>query len=539
MQDLDPRTGELVPSVAAPALRITGSGPHGPHGSNSTSSSRSDGRPPPASPVLVDPAPYAFPEWAEDPQGGRWHFAKEIELSDHLGQRAFRMRSATFETVNLQQQWQEPDALAAHYRGFAAESATVQQETVAFVSDLSGVVHSLARHTDAGLTQAWSEGHTLHQRVGHLDDKLGRLSRSGDELRAEQLSQLSVLTALQANTAAAVAAAAAAPDLATIRAAMEVEIKRAVKGQLGPLTQRIYELEQREAKHRCALLGYVDALKATIASAAAATGSTAGSTTTPADPFIRPLKTKLATMEAGLQQVQLTMVNEWRAGSEFRHSILNSISLMTTAPVTPAQPPFGPAPPCTDSDCFADQVRAQGERLTTLQNQVAGCNELIMQFKSQLEGLQGQEGVEEGPQEGAFAIHGAHHHVHTPDFSGHSEMACHVADVHTHVHAKPHPHVHVIPQLYVHTRVPCAATHAAETSELPGYHPPQEPTEIGRPGYHPPIVPQVQNSVSLDPPLDMLISTPNSISHTPRPPAPSTSLLCQEASPSGTPPSAL
>ena len=34
----------------------------------------------------------------------------------------------------------------------------------------------------------------------------------------------------------------------------------------------------------------------------------------------------------------------------------------------------------------------------------------------------------------------------------------------------------------------------------------------------PPMVPQVQNSVSPDPPLDMLISTPISISHTPRPP---------------------
>ena len=111
MQDLDPRTGELVPSVAAPALRITGSGPHG---SDSTSSSGSDGRPPPASPVLVDPAPYSFPEWAEDPQGGHWHFAEEMELTNDLGQRAFRMRSATFETVNVQQQWQELDALAAH-----------------------------------------------------------------------------------------------------------------------------------------------------------------------------------------------------------------------------------------------------------------------------------------------------------------------------------------------------------------------------------------------------------------------------------------
>ena len=186
------------------------------------------------------------------------------------------------------------------------------------MSDLSGVVRSLAQHTDAGLTQACTEGHTLHQRVCYLDDQLGRLSRSGDEPRAEQLSQLSVLTALQANTAAAVAAAAAAPDLATNKAAMEVEIKRAVEAQPGPLIQRINELEQREAEHRRALLGYVDQLKAAMASAAAATGSTAGSTTTPADPSIRPLKTKLATMEAELQQVQLTMENERRGGSNFR-----------------------------------------------------------------------------------------------------------------------------------------------------------------------------------------------------------------------------
>ena len=311
MQDLDPRTRLLVPSVAAPALGITGSGPHE---SDSTSSSGPDGRPPPASPVLVDPAPYAFPEWAEDPQGGRWHFAEEIELNNDLGQRAFRMKSATFETVNVQQQWQELDALAAHYRGFAPESTTVQQETVAFKSDLSGVVRSLARHTDAGLTQAWTEGHTLLQRVRYLDDQIGRLGRSGDELRAEQLSQLSVLTALQANTAAAVAAAAAAPDLATIKPAMEVEIKRTVEAQLDRLTQRINEVEQREAQHCRALPGYVDQLKATMASAAAATGSTTGSTTTPADPSIRPLKAKVATMGAELQQVQFTMENKRRAG---------------------------------------------------------------------------------------------------------------------------------------------------------------------------------------------------------------------------------
>ena len=340
MQDLDARTGELVPSVAAPALRITGSGPHG---SDSTSSSGSDGWPPPASPVLEHAAPYAFPEWAEDPQGGCWHFAEGIELSNDLGQRAFRMRLATYETVNGQQQWQEFDALADHYLSFAAESATVQQETVAFVSDLSGVVRSLARQTDAGLTQAWTEGHSLHRRVCALDDQLGRLSRSGDELWAEQLSQLSALAALQVNTAAAAAAAAAAPSLLTIKAAMELEIKNAVDAQLSPLAQRINELEQREAEHRRTLPRNVEELKATMASAATTTGSTPGSTRTPADPSIRPLKLGLATMEAELQQVQRTLDTERRAGSEFQQSINNSICLMTTAPMTPAQPPLGPS----------------------------------------------------------------------------------------------------------------------------------------------------------------------------------------------------
>ena len=68
---------------------------------------------------------------------------------------------------------------------------------------------------------------------------------------------------------------------------------------------------------------------------------------------MRPLKTKLATMEAELQQVQLTIETHRQAGSESRQSIIKSISLMTSAPVTPAQPPLGPMPPATDSDCFA------------------------------------------------------------------------------------------------------------------------------------------------------------------------------------------
>ena len=134
----------------------------------------------------------------------------------------------------MQQQLQKLDALTAHYQGFTAKSATVQQETVAFLSDLSGVVRSLAWHTAAGLSQAWTEGHTLHQRVHHLADQLRWLSTSRHELRAEHLSKLSVLTTLQANTAAVGMAAAAAPDLATIQAATEMEIKRAVQIQLGP-----------------------------------------------------------------------------------------------------------------------------------------------------------------------------------------------------------------------------------------------------------------------------------------------------------------
>ena len=167
----------------------------------------------------------------------------------------------------MQQQWQELDALADHYRGFAAECASVQQEILTFVRELTGVVRWLARHTNAGLTQASTEGHTLHQRVRHLADQLGRLSRSRDELLAEELSQLSVLTASQVkqgNTAAPVAAAAAAPDLATIKGAIEVEIKRAVELQLSPLIPRINEMEQRETEHRRSLPSYVDELKVPI-----------------------------------------------------------------------------------------------------------------------------------------------------------------------------------------------------------------------------------------------------------------------------------
>ena len=127
-------------------------------------------------------------------------------ITNDLDQRAFRMGSATYETFNVQQQWQQLGALTDHYRGLDAESATVQQETVAFVSNQSGIARSLAWHTAAGLTHAWTEGYILHQQVRHLDDQLWRLSRSGDDSWAEQLGQLSVLTALQvqqANTAAA------------------------------------------------------------------------------------------------------------------------------------------------------------------------------------------------------------------------------------------------------------------------------------------------------------------------------------------------
>ena len=113
-----------------------------------------------------------------------------------------------------------------------------------------------------------------------------------------------MLTALQAKTVAAVAADAAAPDLVTFKAAMGADIEHAVGVQLGPLIQRINELEQREAEHCRALSSYVNQLKATMASAAAVTGPTAGSSPTPADPSIRHFKTKLATMEAELHHPQ-------------------------------------------------------------------------------------------------------------------------------------------------------------------------------------------------------------------------------------------
>ena len=302
MQDWTREPGSSSPPWQRPPFASPAPGPMGP--TQRAAGGAIAGRPrrPPYS--LTQP-PTPSLSWLSTPPGGCWHFTWEFEFSNDLDQRAFRISSATFETVNVQQQWQELDALVAHYRGFATKSATVQQATLAFVSDLSGVVRSLARQTNAGLTHAWTEGHTLHERVPNLDDQFGRLCRSGDELRAEQLSQLSVLTALQANTAAAVAAAAAAPDLATIKLDIEVEIKRAVDAQLRLLIDCINEPEQREAEQRRAVLAYVDQLKATMASAAAATGSTTGSKATPADPSSGPLKTKLVTIEAELQQDQL------------------------------------------------------------------------------------------------------------------------------------------------------------------------------------------------------------------------------------------
>ena len=128
--------------------------------------------------------------------------------------------------------------MAGHYRGFAAESAAMQQENVAFVIDLSGVVRSLPRQTDAGLFQAWTKGYTLHQRVRHLDDQLGRLSSSGDLFRAEERGELNVLTILQveqATISVGVNANAAGPGMPTMKAAMEAEINRAVQAQLNPL----------------------------------------------------------------------------------------------------------------------------------------------------------------------------------------------------------------------------------------------------------------------------------------------------------------
>ena len=89
---------------------------------------------------------------------------------------------------------------------------------------------------------------------------------------------------------------------------------------------------------------------------------------------------------------------ERRAGSEFRQNIMEYISLMTRAPAMPPHPPLGPMPPSANSYCLADHIRAQGERRAALHNQVTVCHELIMDFKSQVEGLQGGEGVLKGPE---------------------------------------------------------------------------------------------------------------------------------------------
>ena len=82
------------------------------------------------------------------------------------------MRWATYKIVNMQQHWGELDSLTDNYPAFAAESDTVQQETVDVIREQSGGVRLLAWHTDARLIQAWTEGCTLHQRVCHLEDQL-------------------------------------------------------------------------------------------------------------------------------------------------------------------------------------------------------------------------------------------------------------------------------------------------------------------------------------------------------------------------------
>ena len=113
-----------------------------------------------------------------------------------------------------------------------------------------------------------------------------------------------------------------------------------MEAQLSQLVQWVNELEHHEAKHRSALPRYVDELEAKMASASAATGSTAASATIPADLHICPFKIKLMTMGAELQLVQLTMETECPAVIEFRENRTKSTSLMTRAQRTPPYPPF-------------------------------------------------------------------------------------------------------------------------------------------------------------------------------------------------------
>ena len=104
MQELDPRSWELVCSVAAPPSASPTLGAMGP-------TQQAAGRPMAGRHRTQPPTP----EWAGDPKGGRWHFAEEIELAKDLAQWAFCMRSATCETFSVQQQWQDLDALANQY----------------------------------------------------------------------------------------------------------------------------------------------------------------------------------------------------------------------------------------------------------------------------------------------------------------------------------------------------------------------------------------------------------------------------------------
>ena len=87
--------------MARLAPLITGPGPHGSH---SKSSSGCDGGLPQASPELLNIASIGFTERAEGPHSGCWYFAEVIEVTNHLGHRAFRMRTASYKTVNVQQQ---------------------------------------------------------------------------------------------------------------------------------------------------------------------------------------------------------------------------------------------------------------------------------------------------------------------------------------------------------------------------------------------------------------------------------------------------
>ena len=289
----------------------------------------------------------------------------------------------------------------------------------------------------------------------------------------------------------------AAPDMPTIKATMEAEIYHTVQACGAPLIQRFKELEKREADRECAeevldrerhesLAQYLNGLKETTASAAAATCSTAASTKTPWEPRgIRLLKIQLATIEADLKLYKLTIEMECRTAVEFWQSIGHNLSHLARGHTPPHSPPplLGPTPPPSELGCLADQVKAQGESFAALENDTAGCNKDLKEVHGKVEELHRLKGADEGPQEDDFATHGAHRHVDTPEPNRQRDMACLFANIHSRGYGTPHPHVDMIPQPYVHSHVLCAAPCVLKLSEPAGYHP---PPGSGPPSYDPP-----------------------------------------------------